>query len=553
MSVEEKHTDFIRDIVAADVASGKHSEIFTRFPPEPNGYLHIGHAKAICLVFGVASEFGGRCNLRMDDTNPEKEEQHYIDAIQRDIRWLGFSWDGEVKYTSDYYQTLYKWAIDLIEQGKAYVDHQSAEQMRENRGSLTEPGVDSPYRDRAVEENLDWFEKMRCGELDEGTCVLRAKIDMAAANLTMRDPAIYRILKKPHPRTGDTWCIYPMYDFAHGQSDALEGITHSLCSLEFENHRPLYDWFIDNLPVPHRPRQIEFSRLNLTATVMSKRKLLRLVEDGVVDGWDDPRMPTLSGLRRRGFTPASIRDFIARAGVSKMAQTVDSRLLQHCLRQDLEYSAERRMAVLDPLKVVITDYPEGKTEEVEIPNHGARQELGKRIIPFAREIFIERSDFMENPPNKFFRLAPGKEIKLRYAYVIRCEEVIKDEAGNIVELRCSHDPATRHGLPKDRKIKGILHWVPAAESVDCEVRLFEDLFTVENPDGEDDFMKVINPSSLKVVRARCEPSLASAVSEQRFQFERLGYFVVDIKDSQAERPVFNRAVSLKDTWARQQG
>ncbi|MDP6850383.1 MAG: glutamine--tRNA ligase/YqeY domain fusion protein, partial [Planctomycetota bacterium] len=463
--------------------------------------------------------------------------------------WLGFQWDGDVCHTSDYYSTLHEWAVHLIQEGKAYVDEQTAEEMRASRGSLTEPGTNSPFRDRPVEENLDLFEKMRVGELEEGACVLRAKIDMSSPNLNLRDPALYRILKKAHPRTGDEWCIYPMYDFAHGQSDAIEGITHSLCSLEFENHRPLYDWFVENLPVPHTPRQIEFSRLNLTGTVMSKRKLLRLVEEQVVEGWDDPRMPTLSGLRRRGFTPTSIRDFIARAGVTKTAQTMDLRLLQHCLRQDLEHSAERRMAVLNPLKVVLTDYPEGKTEEMELPNHTARPELGKRKLPFSREFYIEQSDFLEDAPKKFFRLTPGKEVKLRYAYVIKCEDVIKDEDGNVVELHCTHDPDTRHGLPKDRKVKGILHWVPAQESLECEVRLYDELFSTENPDGEEDFMSVLNPDSLKVIQARCEPSLLEAKPEERFQFERNGYFAVDV-DSKPGAPVFNRSVSLKDSFSK---
>ena len=549
MPETEAPLDFIREIVSKDLESGKHASPVTRFPPEPNGYLHIGHAKAICLVFGVAEEFGGKCFLRMDDTNPEKEEAHYAEAIQRDIQWLGFQWDGEVRHTSDYYSTLHDWAIHLIREGKAYIDEQSAEEMRANRGSLTEPGRNSPFRGRPQEENLERFEQMRAGELEEGTCVLRAKIDMASPNLNLRDPALYRILKKAHPRTGNEWCIYPMYDFAHGQSDAIEGITHSLCSLEFENHRPLYDWFVENLPVPNKPRQIEFSRLNLTGTVMSKRKLLRLVEDSVVDGWDDPRMPTLSGLRRRGFTPASIRDFIARAGVTKTAQTMDLRLLQHCLRQDLEHSAERRMAVLRPLKVVLTDYPEDRTEEIELPNHAGREELGKRKIPFSREFYIEQSDFLEDAPKKFFRLTPGKEVKLRYAYVIKCEEVVKDQDGNIVELRCTHDPETRHGLPKDRNVKGILHWVPAKESIECEVRIYDELFTVENPDGEDDFMSVLNSESLERVRARCEPSLLDAAPEERFQFERNGYFVVDM-DSKKGVPIFNRSVSLKDSFSK---
>ena len=552
MDASESPRDFIRDIIAADVASGLHPVPLTRFPPEPNGYLHIGHAKAICLAFGIAEEFGGRCNLRMDDTNPEKEEEHYAEAIQRDLEWLGYSWDGEVKHASDNYETLHAWALHLIEQGLAYVDQQSAEEMRTHRGSLTESGTDSPFRDRPVAENLALFAQMRAGDLDEGSCVLRAKIDMAAANLNLRDPAIYRILKRTHPRTGDAWCIYPMYDFAHGQSDAIEGITHSLCSLEFENHRPLYDWFLEHLPVPHQPRQIEFSRLNMLRTVMSKRKLLRLVEEGGVEGWDDPRMPTLSGLRRRGYTPNSIRDFIGRVGVSKMDQTVDPRLLQHCLRQDLEHAAIRRMAVLNPLKVVLTDYPEGKTETMEIPNHPGREELGKRSVPFAREFFIEREDFLEDPPKKFFRLAPGKEIKLRYAYVIRCQEVIKNAAGEIVELRCTHDPTTRHGLPKDRKVKGILHWVSVAESVECEVRLYEDLFAVDAPDAEEDFLAVLNPDSMQVLRAHCEPALAEAKPEACFQFERLGYFVADLAHSKPNAPVFNRAVSLKDSWAKKQ-
>ncbi|MCH2112909.1 MAG: glutamine--tRNA ligase/YqeY domain fusion protein [Planctomycetes bacterium] len=552
MSEVPRSSDFIREIVANDLASGKHSTPVTRFPPEPNGYLHIGHAKAICLDFGIAEEFQGRCHLRFDDTNPEKEEEHYARAIEEDVRWLGFQWDGEVHHASDYYEQLCSWAIHLIENGNAYVDEQSAEEIRGNRGSLTEPGVDSPFRNRSVEENLIAFQEMKAGQREEGSCVLRAKIDMASANLNLRDPALYRILKKSHPRTGDDWCIYPMYDFAHGQSDALEGITHSLCTLEFENHRPLYEWFIEHLPVPHQPRQIEFSRLNITRTVLSKRKLARLVEESKVAGWDDPRMPTLSGLRRRGFTPQAIRDFCAKIGITKTESVVDHRLLEHCLRQDLEHSAQRRMAVLNPVKVVLTDFPEGKTEVIEMPNHAGRPELGTREIPFSRELYIEREDFLEDPPEKFFRLAPGKEIKLRYAYVIRCDEVVKDSDGEVVELRCSHDPETRHGLPKDRKVKGILHWVPAEESVDCEVRLYDHLFHADHPEGEGDLMDSLAENSVQTIQARCEPALATATSEERFQFERMGYFVADRYESCSDRPVFNRTVSLKDSWAREQ-
>jgi len=552
MSEAPRSSDFIREIVANDLASGKHTTPVTRFPPEPNGYLHIGHAKAICLDFGIAEEFQGRCHLRFDDTNPEKEEEHYARAIEEDVRWLGFQWDGEVRHASDYYEQLYSWAIHLIENGNAYVDEQSADEIRGNRGSLTEPGVDSPFRNRSVEENLIAFQEMKAGQREEGRCVLRAKIDMASANLNLRDPALYRILKKPHPRTGDDWCIYPMYDFAHGQSDALEGITHSLCTLEFENHRPLYEWFVEHLPVPHQPRQIEFSRLNITRTVLSKRKLARLVEESKVAGWDDPRMPTLSGLRRRGYTPQAIREFCAKIGITKTESVVDHRLLEHCLRQDLEHSAQRRMAVLNPIKVVLTDFPEGKTEVIEMPNHAGRPELGTREIPFSRELYIEREDFLEDPPKKFFRLAPGKEIKLRYAYVIRCDEVVKDADGEVVELRCSHDPETRHGLPKDRKVKGILHWVPAEESVDCEVRLYDHLFHADHPEGEGDLMDSLAEDSVQTIHARCEPALVTATPEERFQFERMGYFVADRHESCSDKPVFNRAVSLKDSWAREQ-
>jgi glutaminyl-tRNA synthetase len=544
-------SDFIREIIREDLASGKHEGTVTRFPPEPNGYLHIGHSKSICLNFGIAGETGGRCHLRFDDTNPMKEEMEYIESIQTDVRWLGFDWGEHLYFASDYFDTLYDWAEKLIAAGKAYVDDLSAEEIRAHRGTLTEPGRPSPYRDRSVEENLDLFRRMRAGEFTDGERVLRAKIDMASGNINMRDPVIYRILHVDHPRTGDAWCIYPTYDFAHGQSDAIEHITHSLCTLEFEDHRPLYDWLVENLPVPSAPRQIEFARLNLSSTVLSKRKLLRLVNEGHVDGWDDPRMPTLSGIRRRGVPPAAIRNLIDKVGVAKRDSVVDYALFDHCVREILNREAERRMAVLRPLKVVITNYPEGESEELDAVNNPEDPSAGTRKVPFGRELYIERDDFMEDPPKKFFRLAPGREVRLRYAYFITCNEVVKDSEGEVVELRCTYDPATRGGdSPDGRKVKATLHWVSAAHAVSAEVRLYDHLFEVESPGADGDFVDDLNPNSLEVLEdCRLEPSLAGLSVEERVQFERLGYFTVD-PDSTAERPVFNRIVTLRDTWAR---
>jgi len=544
--------DFIRTIVAEDVSAGKHAgRVATRFPPEPNGYLHIGHAKSICLNFGVAAEFGGTCNLRFDDTNPAKEDVEYVDSIQEDVRWLGFEWHGEPLYASDYFETLYGYAVHLIMAGKAYVDSLSAEEIREYRGTLTEPGRESPYRDRPVEESLDLFARMRAGEFEDGAHVLRAKIDMASPNITLRDPVLYRIRRAHHHRTGDAWCIYPMYDFAHPPSDAIEKITHSLCTLEFEQHRPLYDWLIANLPVPAQPRQIEFARLNLSYTVMSKRKLLTLVEEGHVSGWDDPRMPTIVGMRRRGFPPEAIRTFCERIGVAKRENLVDVALLEHAVREDLNKRAPRVMAVLRPLRVVIENYPETGTEEFEIGNNPEDPSAGNRTVPFSRELYIERDDFMETPPKKFFRLAPGREVRLRGAYFITCREAIKDAAGGIVELRCTYDPATRGGDAADgRKVKATLHWVSAPHAVDVEVRLYDRLFKSETPDDAGDYRADLNPASLEVVAGcKIEPSAASAPAGTRYQFERLGYFCVD-PDSRPGLPVFNRTVSLKDSWAR---
>jgi glutaminyl-tRNA synthetase len=544
-------TDFIRDIVRADLAAGKHDGIVTRFPPEPNGYLHIGHSKSICLNFGVAAEHGGRCHLRFDDTNPTKEEMEYIEAIRRDVAWLGFDWGEHEYYASDYFEQLYEWAVHLIEHGKAYVDDLSAEEIRAHRGTLTEPGTPSPYRDRTVEENLDLFRRMRAGEFPDGSRVLRARIDMAAGNINLRDPVLYRILHANHPRTGDAWCVYPTYDFAHGQSDAIEHITHSLCTLEFEDHRPLYDWFIDNLPVPSKPRQIEFARLNLSYTVMSKRRLLQLVREGQVNGWDDPRMPTLSGLRRRGYPPEALRDLADKVGVAKRDSVVDYALLEHCVRDVLNRTAERRMAVLRPLKVVITNYPEDETEELEAVNNPEDEAAGTRKIPFGRELLIEREDFMEDPPKKFFRLAPGREVRLRYAYFITCDEVVKDDAGEVVELRCSYDPATRGGdAPDGRKVKATLHWVSADHSLPAEVRIYDHLFTRPDPGADGHFVDDINPDSLELLTAcRVEPSLGELPVGTTVQFERQGYFCVD-SDSSPDRRVFNRTVTLRDTWAK---
>ncbi len=552
-ATREAGQDFIRDIVRADLEAGRRTTIVTRFPPEPNGYLHIGHAKSICLNFGIAAEFGGHCNLRYDDTNPTKESQEYIDAIERDVRWLGYDWGKNLFHASDYFEQLYEWAEHLIRAGKAYVDDQSPEEMRSTRGTLTEPGKNSPFRDRSVEENLDLFRRMRAGEFPNGARVLRAKIDMAAGNINLRDPVMYRILHAEHPRTGRKWCIYPSYDFAHGQSDAIEGVSHSICTLEFEDHRPLYDWFIANLPVPSQPRQYEFARLNLTHTVLSKRVLTELVRGGHVAGWDDPRMPTLAGLRRRGVPPEAIRDFVKRIGVAKANSVVDVGMLEFVIREHLNRSAQRRMAVLRPLKVVIENYPEGADEELEAANHPDDAGAGTRRIRFGRELFIERDDFMENPPKKFFRLSPGAEVRLRYAYFITCREVIKNAAGEAVELRCSYDPATKGGnAPDGRKVKATLHWVAAADAVPAEVRLYNPLFTRPDPDTAN-FAAEINPNSLEVLRdARVEPSLATTDLRDPVQFERQGYFCPDA-DSTPQRLVFNRTVGLRDSWAKVAG
>ncbi len=549
----EAGRDFIRDIMQADLEAKRHTAIVTRFPPEPNGYLHIGHAKSIALNFGTAKEFGGRCHLRFDDTNPTKEEQEYIDAIKTDVHWLGFDWGEHLFHASDYFEQLYEWAEHLISAGKAYVDDQSATEMRANRGTLTEPGKNSPFRDRSVEENLDLFRRMRAGEFPNGARVLRAKIDMAAGNINLRDPVMYRILHADHPRTGTEWKIYPSYDFAHGQSDAIEGITHSLCTLEFEDHRPLYDWFLENLPVPSRPRQIEFARLNLTYTVLSKRVLTELVRGGHVSGWDDPRMPTLAGLRRRGVPPAALRDFVGRIGVAKANSMVDVGMFEFSIREALNKSALRRMAVLRPLKVVIENYPEGQAEELDAVNHPDKPEAGARKIRFGREIYIEQEDFMENPPKKFFRLSPGVEVRLRYAYFITCREAVKNAAGEVVELRCTYDPATRGGnAPDGRKVKATIHWVAAADAMSAEVRIYNQLFTRENPDAVN-FAADLNPNSLEVISdAKLEPALAADNSEAPVQFERQGYFVRD-RDSAPGRPVFNRTVGLRDTWAKVSG
>jgi glutaminyl-tRNA synthetase len=544
--------DFIRDIVRSDLEAGRVPAIVTRFPPEPNGYLHIGHAKSICLNFGVAAEFGGRCNLRFDDTNPVKEEVEYIEAIGADVRWLGYDWGEHLHYASDYFEQLYAWAEHLIGQGLAYVDDLTADEIREYRGTLTEPGRDSPHRGRTVEENLELFRRMRAGEFGNGERVLRAKIDMASGNINLRDPVLYRILHAAHPRTGEAWCIYPTYDFAHGQSDAIEGVTHSLCTLEFEDHRPLYDWLIEHLPVETRPRQYEFARLNLTYTVLSKRRLIQLVSDGHVAGWDDPRLPTLVGLRRRGVPPEAIRDFAARIGVAKSDSQVEVQALEACVREYLNQVAQRRMAVLDPVKVVIENYPEGADETLDAVNNPEDAGAGTRKIPFGRELWIEREDFMEDPPKKFFRLAPGREVRLRYAYFITCTDVVKDDAGEIVEIRCTYDPATKGGdAPDGRKVRGTLHWVSAAHAVEAEVRLYDHLFADPDPGKERDWLEDLNPDSLKVVAAKLEPALAEAQGGRTVQFERLGYFTPD-PDSTHAKPVFNRTVALRDSWARMQ-
>ncbi len=546
----EQGSHFIHEIIDSELASKKVAGVVTRFPPEPNGYLHIGHAKSICLNFGTALKYGGRCHLRFDDTNPTKEEQEFIDSIMADVRWLGFDWGEHLYFASSYFEQLYAWAEDLIRAGKAYVCDLSADEVRAYRGTLTEPGRASPFRDRSIEENLDLFRRMRQGEFEDGAKTLRAKIDMASPNLNLRDPALYRIRRAHHPRTGDAWCIYPMYDWAHGQSDAIERITHSLCTLEFENHRPLYDWFLGQIDAPSHPRQIEFARLNLTYTVMSKRVLRRLVEEGFVDGWDDPRMPTIAGLRRRGYTPASIRAFCDRIGLSKRESLVDVTLLENAVRDDLNASAPRVMGVLDPIKVVIENWDAGKVEMLEAPYHPDKPEFGSRQVPFTREIFIERDDFMEDPPKKFFRLAPGREVRLRWAYFLKCERVVKDDAGNIVELRCTIDPETRGGAPSDgRKVKGTIHWVSAEDSLEAEVRLYDRLFNEEAPSASD-FEKSLNPGSLRTVRARVEKSLAQASGGAHFQFERQGYFFTDPVSSKEGTPVFNRVVPLRDTWAK---
>ncbi len=544
---------FIRDIIADDLASGRVTEVVTRFPPEPNGYLHIGHAKAIALNFGMAQEFGGRCNLRLDDTNPVKEDDEYIEAIQEDLRWLGFDWGGTTLFASDYFDQLYRWAEHLIEAGKAYVDDLDADEIRAYRGTLKEPGKNSPHRDRSVEENLDLFRRMRAGEFPNGAKTLRAKIDMASGNINMRDPVLYRVLHAHHPRTGDAWCIYPTYDFAHGQSDAIEGITHSICTLEFADHRPLYDWLIENLPTPSTPKQHEIARLNLTHTVLSKRKLMQLVKEGVVSGWDDPRMPTLRGLRRRGIPPQALREFAQRIGVARADSVVDYGFLEFCTRELLNKIALRRMAVLNPLKVVIENYPEGQTEELEAINNPEDESAGSRLVPFSRELYIERDDFMEDPPKKFFRLSPGREVRLRYAYYITCTDVIKDASGEITELRCSFDPQSRGGTtPDGRKVRSTLHWVDAQTALSAEVRRFQQLFVTDNPSAAEDLLSVVNPNSISVVPdAKIEPALAEHGVGTQVQFERLGYFCVD-PDTNGNNPVFNEIVPLRDTWKKVQ-
>jgi len=551
--------DFIREIVAADLASGKHASTVTRFPPEPNGYLHIGHAKSICLNFGISLENeGGVCHLRFDDTNPAKEDVEYVDSIKEDVQWLGFDWGKNIYFASDYFEKLYGFAVELIQSGKAFVCELTLDEIAGHRGTPTKPGTNSPYRDRSPGENLELFQRMRDGEFADGTRVLRAKIDMASPNLHMRDPVLYRIRKTLHHRTGNKWCLYPMYDFTHCLSDSIEGITHSLCTLEFEVHRPLYDWVLDNVAIDSRPRQIEFARLSLTYTVLSKRKLLTLVEEGRVNGWDDPRMPTVSGLRRRGYTPASIRSFCKTIGITKFNSLTDVALLEHSIRQDLNDTTPRRMAVLRPLKVVITNFDEDKVEELEAANHPKDPEAGTRKVPFTREIYVERDDFMEEPPRKFFRLGPGREVRLRFAYFITCNEVIKNTAGEVTELHCTYDPETHGGnAPDGRKVKGTIHWVSASHAFEAQVRLYDRLFTVEDPNKVDDgktYLDHLNAESLEVIAdAKLEPGLAKAEPGERFQFERLGYFCADAGDSQAGKPVFNRTVTLRDAWAKQRG
>jgi len=547
-------SNFIRQIIDADLAAGKNNgKVATRFPPEPNGYLHIGHAKSICLNFGIAQDYHGSCNLRFDDTNPHKENIEFVDSIKRDVEWLGFKWSA-LFYASDYFDKLYQFAIDLIKQGKAYVDDLNAEEIRQYRGTLTEPGKNSPYRDRSVEENLDLFQRMQAGEFEDGSRVLRAKIDMASPNINLRDPTIYRIRRGAvHHQTGSEWAIYPMYDYTHCISDALEGITHSLCTLEFEDHRPLYDWFLDQLDVPCHPQQIEFSRLNLEYTVMSKRKLTDLVREGHVDGWDDPRMPTIAGLRRRGYTPVSLREFARRIGITKADNTVEMGVLEDCIREDLNEIAPRRMAVLNPLKVILTNYPEGQSEQLSAPNHPQKPEMGERDLPFSHELYIDQTDFMETPPKGFKRLVLGGEVRLRNAYVIRCDEVIKDGHGSVIELRCSYDPDTLGKNPEGRKVKGVIHWVEAQHAIEAEVRLYDRLFTQANPDKSGDYRDVLNPDSLlSLARCYLEPSLAKARPGAQFQFEREGYFCLDEMHVHGQKPVYNRTVTLRDTWAKQE-
>jgi glutaminyl-tRNA synthetase len=545
--------DFIREIIDEDLEAGRYDRVHTRFPPEPNGYLHIGHAKSICLNFGISRDYSGKTNLRFDDTNPTKEEQEYIDAIKKDVRWLGFDWEDREFYASDYFDQLYEWAVKLIKEGKAFVDDLTADQIREYRGTLTEPGRESPYRNRSVAENLDLFERMKAGEFPDGTRVLRAKIDMSSGNVNLRDPVMYRILHADHPRTGNKWCIYPMYDWAHGESDSIEKITHSICTLEFEDHRPLYDWYIQQLGIYH-PRQIEFARLNLTYTVMSKRRLLDLVNSGVVRGWDDPRMPTLSGIRRRGYTPEAMRTFCDRIGVGKAEGVVDIALLEYFLREDLNKRAPRAMAVINPLKVVIENYPEDKSEMLECVNNPEDPSAGTRLVPFSKVLYIEEEDFREDPPKQFFRLAPGREVRLRYAYFITCKEVIKDASGKITELRCTYDPATKGGdAPDGRKVKATMHWVSASHAVSAEIRLYDYLFAKPDPDDVEegkDYKSNINPKSLEIINdAKLEPSLKDAKPGDTYQFERMGYFCMD-PDSTDAKPVFNRTVTLRDTWAK---
>ena len=553
---DNKPRDFIREIISGDLNTGQHKDVVTRFPPEPNGYLHIGHGKSICLNFGVAAEFGGRCHLRFDDTNPIKEEQEFIDAIETDVRWLGFNWEPHRYFASDNFEKLYTWAEHLIKKGNAYVDDLSAEEIRSFRGTLTEPGKNSPYRDRSIEENLDLFRRMKSGEFEDGVRVLRAKIDMTSGNINLRDPVLYRILHTQHPRTGNEWCIYPTYDYAHGQSDAIEGITHSLCTLEFEDHRPLYDWLVEHLPTPSRPRQYEFARLNLTYTVLSKRRLTQLVQEGHVTGWNDPRMPTLAGMRRRGLPAPALKDFVKRIGITKSEAVVEAALLEHCVREHLNKSALRRMAVLDPLKIVIENYPEGESERLEAVNNPENEADGIRHVPFSRELWIERQDFMEDPPKKFFRLSPGREVRLRYAYYVICNEVIKDASGTVMELRCTYDPATRGGgSPDGRKVKGTLHWVSASHAATAEVRLYDTLFTAETPGSKTgNMLDDLNSNSLTILEGcKIEPALEKTTQGETVQFERHGYFCVDVEsEKDSSQIIFNRTIGLRDTWAKLQ-